>query len=244
MSWAAVARRAWITFAAYMAAGLRSSRTYLMDCFVGLLTYPLEVGITYLMWRIFLTDGVGPMTQRQALVYYAIALLVARVGPSRFVSFRLEQEIARAHRYKSGLALVTMDVDHFKQYNDSYGHPVGDAVLSHLASLIMAAVRSTDVVARYGGDEFAVLLVEAAPGEISVVSGRMRERVANHRFTVPAAGTSNVTLPVTVSIGVAPLWPGDSPRVFVSRADAALYEAKRAGRNQVKIASASPGQGG
>ncbi|MBI3892731.1 MAG: ABC-2 family transporter protein [Candidatus Wallbacteria bacterium] len=88
-----VTERTWVTFTAYLASGLRMSRTYLADCLVGLLTYPFELALTYLMWRLFLTDGVGPLTQKEALAYYAVALLTGRVGPSRFVSFRLEQEI-------------------------------------------------------------------------------------------------------------------------------------------------------
>ncbi|MBI2945811.1 MAG: ABC-2 family transporter protein [Candidatus Wallbacteria bacterium] len=88
------------SFTAYLQVGLRASRAYLFDCVIGLATYPIEVAITYLMWRLFLTEGAGAMTHREALAYYALALLVARVGPSRFVSFRLESEIA-----SGGLAL-------------------------------------------------------------------------------------------------------------------------------------------
>jgi diguanylate cyclase (GGDEF)-like protein len=161
---------------------------------------------------------------------------LTRCYNNKYFKMRLEQEIARAHRYKTDLTLGMLDVDHFKRVNDGYGHPAGDAVLSHLASILTAAVRSTDVVARYGGEEFGFLLVEAAAPEAEIITNRLRERVAQHRFEVPAVDGDMLTLGCTVSIGLAALIPSDNQSSLLKRADGALYEAKNSGRNRVWVA--------
>jgi diguanylate cyclase (GGDEF)-like protein len=149
----------------------------------------------------------------------------------KYFKGRLEIEIGRARRYKAGLTAGMLDVDHFKKINDDHGHPAGDAVLSHLASLITASVRSTDVVARYGGEEFAFLLIDAAVEEATIITDRLRERIAGHRFELAEA-----SIGCTVSIGLAPLKPDDTSQSFLQRADAALYVAKRGGRNRIWVA--------
>jgi diguanylate cyclase (GGDEF)-like protein len=143
------------------------------------------------------------------------------------------------------LSLLMLDVDHFKQFNDAYGHPAGDEVLRQLARVLADARRAHDVVARYGGDEFGLLLVQSGLDEATIVTNRLRERVAHQRFPLPEL--PNETLPadiaVTVSIGVAQLVPEDDLESLLHRADTALYEAKAAGRNQVQVVvvSAQPG---
>ena len=153
----------------------------------------------------------------------------------KYFKMRLEQEIARARRYKLDLAMGILDIDHFKQVNDAHGHPAGDAALVHLANLIAFSVRTTDVVARYGGEEFGILLVQAGSAEASIITNRIRERIAQNRFAVPSA-TATVEVPVTVSIGVTQFTAADSLQAFLERADRALYEAKNNGRNQVRVA--------
>jgi diguanylate cyclase (GGDEF)-like protein len=155
----------------------------------------------------------------------------------KYFKIRLEQEIARCRRYQNELALALLDVDHFKSINDSHGHPTGDQVLSHLGDLVQASVRSTDVVARYGGDEFALLFVEAGTKEANAITSRLLERIALHNQTAHSGRTQDKDLmvPVTVSVGVTGLVPDDTMETLIKRTDVALYDAKASGRNQVKI---------
>jgi diguanylate cyclase (GGDEF)-like protein len=161
---------------------------------------------------------------------------LTRCYNNKYFKMRMEHELFRARRLGTGLVLGMLDVDHFKRLNDSYGHPAGDAVLSHLASILTASVRSSDVVARYGGEEFGFLLVEAAVPEATIITERLRERIARHRFEVPAVQNDLITLGCTVSIGLAALQPADTAASLLARADSALYEAKNTGRNRVWVA--------
>ena len=137
--------------------------------------------------------------------------------------------------------MLFRSVEHFKTVNDSYGHIAGDAVLAHLSGIVVASVRSTDVVGRYGGEEFGLLLVQAGSDEATIITNRLRERVAKQRFPLPELPTSvsgPADIPVTVSIGVAQLIESDDLESLLHRADQALYEAKAAGRNQVRVVAA------
>jgi diguanylate cyclase (GGDEF)-like protein len=155
----------------------------------------------------------------------------------KYFKNRLDQEVGRSRRYKDELSLAMLDIDYFKKINDSYGHPAGDAVLSHLANLVVASVRSTDVVARYGGEEFGVLFVQATAQEAGIISNRIRERIENHRFTVPSGQGGELTrIPVTISVGVTQFFPEDTVSSFLQRADSTLYQSKKNGRNQVRVA--------
>lgn len=95
---------------------------------------------------------------------------------------RLEEEIVRVRRYEHPLSLLMADLDHFKAYNDTYGHQVGDAMLQQVAELLQGAVRETDLVARYGGEEFVILLPETPPDGVRAVAEKIRETVEEHRF--------------------------------------------------------------
>jgi diguanylate cyclase (GGDEF)-like protein len=157
----------------------------------------------------------------------------------KYFKIRLGQEIARCRRYKSGLTLGILDVDHFKRVNDTYGHQAGDTVLAHLGSLVQASVRSTDVVARYGGDEFGLLFIEAGAKEANAITIRLLERISTQSARLAPAVEQDeaeaLTVPLTVSVGVTHLVPEDDMEAFIKRADRALFDAKAAGRNQVKI---------
>jgi diguanylate cyclase (GGDEF)-like protein len=156
----------------------------------------------------------------------------------KYFKTRLAQEITRCRRYKSELTLGLLDVDHFKQINDAHGHQTGDAVLAHLGGLVLASVRSTDVVARYGGDEFGLLFVEAGLKEASVITTRLLERVGLRNHPIVREDDTLTKLPpisMTVSVGVAGLLPEDTMETLIRRADTVLYEAKATGRNRVKI---------
>src|SRR5262249_16336733 len=160
----------------------------------------------------------------------------------KYFKMRLEQEIARARRYNIDLALRILDSDHFKQGNDAHGHAAGGAALVPLANRIGLSVRSTDVVARYGGEEFGILLVQAGAVEASIITSRIRERIAQHGFALPSISTGGemAEVPVTVSIGVTQFNAADSLHAFLDRADRALYEAKDNRRHQVRVASVDP----
>jgi diguanylate cyclase (GGDEF)-like protein len=166
----------------------------------------------------------------------------------KYFKVRLTQEIARARRYKSPLTIGMLDVDHFKKVNDTYGHMAGDTVLAQLSSIVVAAVRSTDVVGRYGGEEFGIMLVQAGADEAAIVTNRLRERIAQHRFAlpdIPAAPDTPADIPVTVSVGVTQFVPTDDLESLLHRADQALYDAKEGGRNQVRVvATITPTQPG
>jgi diguanylate cyclase (GGDEF)-like protein len=159
---------------------------------------------------------------------------LTRCYNNRYFKRRLEQELSRAGRHQNTFSVAMIDIDHFKRINDAYGHPAGDAVLVRLASTLVAAVRSHDVVTRYGGEEFGVILIEAAGADAELVSNRLRERVQLQRFELPAlAGERPLTVNCTLSIGIASYRKGDTSASLVQRADTALYEAKNAGRNRV-----------
>ena len=141
---------------------------------------------------------------------------------------RAAVEFARAERERTPTSVIEVDVDHFKQLNDNFGHPLGDEVLQRVARALTEETRETDVVARVGGDEFAVLLPHTSAAEAQLVAERLRV-AAEH--DLEAGGT-----PVALSVGVATT-PGPPALTFEqlwAAADAAMYEAKRSGRGEVR----------
>jgi diguanylate cyclase (GGDEF)-like protein len=138
----------------------------------------------------------------------------------------LEQQVAISTRAGTPLSLILLDVDRFKQYNDTYGHPAGDEVLRGVSATLRACVREHDMVARFGGEEFAVLLPTTDADAALVVAERLRAAIAARPWPL---GT------VTASFGVATARPAraESAARLVEQADQALYRAKRAGRNRV-----------
>jgi diguanylate cyclase (GGDEF)-like protein len=147
----------------------------------------------------------------------------------RFLMDVLEREVAREHRGESGLALLLVDVDAFKRINDEAGHVFGDYVLREVAALIARQARRTDCLARFGGDEFAVVLSESSRAGAEIFAERLRGQVEQTRFELDGK-----LVPVTLSIGVA-IWRPEigSAEAFLNAADVALYAAKAAGRNRV-----------
>ncbi|RJQ41398.1 MAG: GGDEF domain-containing protein [Nitrospiraceae bacterium] len=140
-------------------------------------------------------------------------------------------EILRAKRYQRPCSLLMMDIDYFKHYNDTNGHPQGDVLLKKLAELIRENLKDTDVVARYGGEEFAVLLLETPKDQAESIAERMRNMIEWCRFPKEETQPDGK---LTVSIGLSSFPDdGDSAEGILRAADEALYEAKRAGRNRV-----------
>jgi len=138
------------------------------------------------------------------------------------------REISRARRAKTPFSLAILDVDHFKRVNDEYGHETGDKALIHLVTVIKAGLRDTDVVCRYGGEEFAVVLPGSGLQGALFAVDRLRAMVEKARLPI----TSGV-LQICFSAGVAELTENEDRDTLLKRADKALYAAKRAGRNRV-----------
>jgi diguanylate cyclase (GGDEF)-like protein len=152
-----------------------------------------------------------------------------------------QTELLRSKRYQRASSLLMIDVDHFKRYNDAYGHPQGDVLLKNMAELIQNNFKETDIVARYGGEEFAVLLVEiGAKDQAVAVAERLRAMVEQHKFSYEETQPGGS---VTISIGVS-CYPEDGLTAdeLIQSADEALYRAKNEGRNRVVAADRSPEQ--
>ena len=148
----------------------------------------------------------------------------------------LARSLLHARRTRTPLAVIMLDLDHFKTVNDVYGHPEGDRVLRQSVERWLSAIRAIDLLARMGGEEFAVILPGADARRAKEIGERLRQRLEQRPFQV-RRGT--VQLPVTVSVGVAVAPRGErTPAGLLSLADAALYAAKRAGRNRVVLAGA------
>ncbi len=155
----------------------------------------------------------------------------------RYFDERLDEEISRTLRQNKALSCLFLDIDHFKQFNDVYGHHVGDLVLKEVAKLIKTQMRQSDVLARYGGEEFAVLLVQTDKRTAKEIAERIRQQIANHQISL-----ADCTLTITVSIGCSTLDNNEPNLVsthagqqLLTRADEALYRAKEQGRNQVNF---------
>ncbi len=151
----------------------------------------------------------------------------------RALTARLQAEIERVHRYDAPLALLMLDLDHFKTVNDTHGHLVGDSVLAEFGRLLQRETRSVDIVARYGGEEFMMALPETTYDGAMRFAERLRERIEEHAFR----STSRQPVRLTVSIGIASFpAPGvDGLQGLLASADAALYRAKNDGRNRVAV---------
>ncbi len=148
---------------------------------------------------------------------------------------RLEEELGRAARFGHTLSVIMLDIDDFKQFNDSYGHPKGDKVLQAVSAIIRQNLREVDVAARYGGEEFIVVLPETDVAGALAVAERIRKSMAQFEFFT---GDDNHPVTQTVSLGVA-TYPthATTPARLVESADKAMYQAKRYGKNQVKVAN-------
>jgi diguanylate cyclase (GGDEF)-like protein len=155
---------------------------------------------------------------------------LTKVFNKKYFTDYLEKEFAYAARHSSPLALIFLDIDFFKRINDTHGHPAGDFVLSELSQLMATLVRTEDVLARFGGEEFTVLCRGTDLGGAKIVAERLRRTVEAHTFSFGAK-----TIPVTISLGIAAI--PDTAIVdhaqFLAASDKALYEAKRTGRNRV-----------
>jgi len=148
-----------------------------------------------------------------------------------YFSKRVSEETARAERYKRSVGLIMIDIDHFKKYNDTYGHQKGNEVLSAIAGILQKNVRQSDIVFRYGGEEFVVMLPETAM-EAQEIAERLREKVAEKKFITK--GGQKVSVSISLGVSYHP-YPVKTQYDLVERSDKALYKAKETGRNKVCI---------
>ncbi|PYS51889.1 MAG: hypothetical protein DMF68_02835 [Acidobacteria bacterium] len=158
----------------------------------------------------------------------------------------LRREAARAEAESRPFCVLMMDLDHFKQVNDNYGHLVGNQTLEEVGGVIMRSLRAGDVAARFGGEEFAAFLLDAQYAQGVVAAERVRAGVEEHLFAAKRHGSAELedrTLRITISIGVS-AFPDDAqdPIELVELADTALYRAKRGGRNRVCAYSHTPAE--
>jgi two-component system, cell cycle response regulator len=155
----------------------------------------------------------------------ALTGLLNRYGLQR----ALQRELAEARRYARPLSCLLLDLDHFKSVNDTYGHAAGDAALAQAARVLAEAVRGSDMVCRYGGEEFIVLAPETNLRGALALAEKIRRAVSSRLF-----GADARSFPLTLSVGVAELRPTESGNDMIARADEALYQAKQRGRDRVE----------
>ena len=165
------------------------------------------------------------LKQKQELEILAHTDALTQLDNRRFVMEKLDYELRRAKRYQHPLCLILMDIDHFKQINDKHGHDIGDKALIMVASTLREQVRITDIVGRYGGEEFLLILPESSRKEGLLVAEKLRKAVM--RIKCEPCGQ------ITLSGGLAE-YKNETPEELIRKADASLYKAKEGGRNRIE----------
>jgi diguanylate cyclase (GGDEF)-like protein len=179
----------------------------------------------------FLAASIVKDIENARLYRLAVTDNLTRVYNRQYLSERLPAELERKERYGGHLCIVLIDADHFKKINDSYGHRAGDTMLKNLARFCQRAVREVDSVIRYGGEEFLLLLPRTTLKGAIQVAERLRSEVETQRFHVHGHDIN-----LTISAGVAQHEGDEDADAFLSRTDAALYDAKDEGRNRICVA--------
>jgi diguanylate cyclase (GGDEF)-like protein len=192
--------------------GFSDTEQALVEAYACRLVYPLRNALTY----------------REA-INSAYLDPLTKTGNRNALFGSMQREWELSNRHGQPLSIIMLDIDHFKTVNDTYGHSTGDAVLREVAHCIGETVRTSDIVFRYGGEEFLILLANTSLSGAMQLAERIRVSM-EHRMHLPGDG---VTLKVTASFGVASLEPNESKEHLLTRADKALYQAKGTGRNKV-----------
>ena len=178
----------------------------------------------------------GSSAFEKAILHTKMRELATTDGLTKLMNHRtfqdkLHDSILHCHRYKRPLSLLLFDIDHFKNFNDTYGHQIGDLVLQKLSRALEASVRSTDMPARYGGEEFVVILPETDLDAAVQLAERIRQAISMVEIL-----TETEKLHVTVSIGVAVLGPyATTQEQLIGASDTAMYLSKKDGRNRVTV---------
>jgi diguanylate cyclase (GGDEF)-like protein len=178
-------------------------------------------------WAKYLTPAVAKLLDNELLMNMAFRDALTGLLNYRAFSEILDAECDRSRRYRTSFSLMMIDIDHFKKVNDKYGHPTGDMVLSVMAGRLQSRVRKSDLVFRYGGEEFMVILPQTGIYKAGLLAERIRSVVEKMRFTNG--------LCVTISIGISQYHDGLTPGDLVKQVDTGLYLAKGKGRNRVEI---------
>jgi len=183
----------------------------------------IRIVVQHAVERYFLMDEANKKSY-----YYDLSILDGLTGVynHRYLHEVLDRELARARRYPQNLSLVMIDVDNFKKYNDTNGHMAGDELLKGLTNLLVRSLRNLDMVFRYGGEEFCILLIETNKEGARLAAERLLNLI-------------RLSLPTTISMGIAE-FPTDSREkdMLIDKADKALYEAKTSGKNKAVLAHA------
>ncbi len=152
----------------------------------------------------------------------------------RFMEQRLTEEISKARRYNFQLSVILFDLDHFKRVNDEHGHQAGDEILIQVSALVNAQLRDSDMLSRYGGEEFLIIAPNTGPAEAALLAERLRARIEAQEFLKDYEGIQQPELHVTVSIGLASFGENNNnEEMMIGSADRNLYQAKNEGRNRV-----------
>lgn len=190
-----------------------------------------EFSLSELQLLSTLSSQVAVTIENARLYELAIRDGLTKVYIHRYFQQQLDYEIKRSNRYKREVSLIMLDIDNFKSLNDNYGHQLGDHVLKEVSRILKESFRGTDIICRYGGDEFAVIMPEIDITQAKVASERVRETISNHDFGLANAGSK-----ITVSMGIS-TYPdfASTKEDFIRKADQALYKSKREGRNRVSL---------
>ena len=173
------------------------------------------------LWLQAVIDGLCQLSSRDPLTGLA---------NRRHFELMLAGEVDRVARAGEPALVLMIDIDHFKKVNDAHGHPAGDEVLKHVAHTLSDCIRPMDTVARFGGEEFAMILPNCPPSFAQAVAERIRIRVQS--MTIPISPSEEVKVTVSLGGAFAPQWVRSSPLLWVERADQQLYRAKTEGRNR------------
>lgn len=177
------------------------------------------------------TDVVDTRRRLEKMRHVAMTDPLTGIGNRRRLEGRLSAAIAEFESNSATAGLLFIDVDHFKKFNDSYGHNIGDSVLRMVAQTVRHSLRGTDTVGRWGSEEFVAILNDVPDtGALMDAANKVRAQVEHSRLDVDGQG-----LVVTVSIGGTLVTAGDTPDSFIARADEMMYKSKQAGRNRVTI---------
>lgn len=175
--------------------------------------------------------GINRALLYQKVQEMAIKDSLTGVFSRRYLLERLDEELERSRKFKYNFSFLMIDVDHFKDFNDHYGHLVGDAILKEIAAIIKEGIRQIDLVGRYGGEEFSIILAETDKDEARFIAERIRQAIEARVIKV-----YDENLKVTISIGIS-VFPdnADSAPLLIDTADRALYQAKQGGRNMTCV---------
>jgi diguanylate cyclase (GGDEF)-like protein len=173
-------------------------------------------------------DRERALRRAEAFAHAAVIDPVSGLFNRRYFHERLEEELHRAQRHKAPVALMMVDIDDFKAVNDQFGHLAGDEVIRSVSDILRRSVRRFDLCARFGGEEFSIVMPGSGPEHSAAVAERIRQRIEVFRLTDPALADVRVTVSIGLSVSYEL-----SPRELIERADRALYAAKRSGKNRV-----------